>query len=154
MLYKLLPEFQSKTGVEKVHTMVLTDGEAHTSSFGKNYTRKRDAEKHIGIGRIDWSSNAYIRNRRTGHIRKVMGQLTKVILDDLQETFPLSTFTGFRIVESGGSQGFIRRAVNYDDKIIAKWKKERTIALTGFGYDKYLIVAAKSLRQSTEFAGG
>ena len=149
-LHKLIPQFQNKTGVEKVHTMVLTDGEAHTSSFGKNYTRKGQ-EKHIGIGRIDYSTNAYIRSRSTGHTRRVFGNLTKVLLDDLQATFPLSTFTGFRIVESGGSQTFIRRAVNYDEKILGKWKKEKTIALTGFGYDKYLIVAAKSLRQSTEF---
>ena len=65
--------------------------------------------------------------------------------------FPESTFTGFRVLESRGG-GFIRQATGYDEAIQAKWRKERSIALTNFGYHKYYIVSTGSLQESSEFS--
>ena len=86
-------------------------------------------------------NNSYIRNRKTGTVRKVEADgsnspLTTMLLKDLVHQFPESTFTGFRILENRGGW-FIRQATGYDDKLQSQWKKEKSIALTNFGYHKY-----------------
>jgi len=79
-----------------------------------------------------------------------LGGVTTSILEDLRDEFPESTFTGFRILERRGNW-FIRQAVQYDETQISKWKKDKSIALTNAGYDKYFIVASDSIQESTEF---
>ena len=151
LLRNVLPEFKERNNVEKAHVMVLTDGEAATS----RYTREiegYDGDMRISVGRLT-NHLTYIRNRNTGTVRKIhegLGALTTTLLEDLRTEFPESTFTGFRILESRGGW-FIRQAANYDEKLLSSWRKEKSIALTNFGYNKYYVVANSSIQQSSEF---
>ena len=151
VLRDLLPKFKTENKVEKAHVMVLTDGEAAGVRCTKhdNYS---DDEKII-VGRF-YGNAAYLRNRATGMVTKVeqngISALTTALLEDLRVQFPESTFTGFRILESRGGW-FIRQATGYDENLQKKWKKEKSIALTNFGYNKYFVVSSNSLQQTSEF---
>ena len=154
-LKMLLPDFKARTGVDKAHVMILTDGESNQTRYVRSYENYQ-GETELGIGRIFVSGNYYIRNRSTGCISWIgtkgnsVAPVSTFILNDLQAMFPESTFTGFRILENNSSY-FIRAATDYDDKLISQWKKTKSIALTNFGYDKYFIIGDKHLKQSTEF---
>ena len=151
MLRNILPEFKSKNNVEKAHVMVLTDGEAATMRSTK-MVESYDGKERLVVGRM-LQTNTYIRNRQTGTVRHIphgMGSLTTVLLEDLRQQFPESTFTGFRILESRGGW-FIRQAANYDEALLSIWRKEKSIALTTFGYNKYYVVANSAVQQSSEF---
>ena len=153
-LKTLLPDFKRRTGVEKAHVMVLTDGESCMSRYICRYD-EFDGAPQRGLRRIIPNTNCYLRNRTTGIVRSVGKKgsydlLTTTLIEDLQDMFPDSTFTGFRILENSSGY-FVRQASNYDDKIISQWKKTKTVTLTNFGYDRYFIIANNQLQQSTDF---
>lgn len=151
-LRKILPQFKKNNNVEKAHVMVLTDGEAGWTRYTTEI-QSYDGQSKISVGR-GGHQNGYLRNRVTGSVRKIdksrLGGVTTSILEDLRDEFPESTFTGFRILERRGNW-FVRQAVQYDETQISKWKKEKSIALTNAGYNKYFIVASDSIQESTEF---
>ena len=150
-LHQILPEFQKRANVEKAHCMILTDGESLGTMYTKEVTYQ--GETSYVTSRVDSSSyerKFYIRNRKTGTIRKVGTNLTTSLLDDLRETFPNSSFTGFRVMERSASW-YVRQASNYNEKKLAEWKKEKQIALEGFGYTKYYLVSCTNLSADAEF---
>jgi hypothetical protein len=148
-LRAVLPEFKTRNNVEKAHVMVLTDGEAAPCRVTKETTDYTGKSKMIA-GRL-YTNNSFLRNRKTGTVSSIKySSLTKVILDDLRVEFPESTFTGFRILESRGGW-FVRQAVEYDEKKLALWRKEKSIAITNQGYNKYYIVSSTAIQESSEF---
>ena len=148
----ILPEFKEANGVEKAHVMVLTDGEASFPRVTREYD-DYNGESKLLVGRFH-PHNTYIRNRKTGTVRtpgrNLNENLTSILLQDLRSEFTESTFTGFRILENRGGW-FVRQACNYNDKMLANWKKEKSIALSNFGYDKYYIVSSNAIQESSEF---
>ena len=153
VMREILPQFKAQNNVEKAHVMVLTDGEAAHVRVARE-TEGYNGESTIFAGRFNYN-NTYIRNRKTGTVRKVEtdgtnSPLTTILLNDLRAQFPDSTFTGFRILESRGGW-FIRQATGYDDKLQSQWKKEKSIALTNFGYHKYYVVSSNTLQESADF---
>lgn len=153
-LREILPQFKQQNNVEKAHVMVLTDGEAGWTRY-TNEIQSYDGETKISVGRLNTQHNAYIRNRNTGNVSKVdrekLGGFTTSILEDLRSEFPNSTFTGFRILEKRGGW-FVRQAVNYDEARLNEWRKEKSIALTNAGYNKYFIVASDTIQEASDFS--
>ena len=150
-LHQILPEFQKRTNVEKAHCMILTDGESMGTMYIKEVEYK--GETSYVTSRVDTASydgKVYIRNRRTGTVRKAQSNLTTTLLEDLCDTFPNSTFTGFRVMERSAGY-YVRQASNYNEKKLAEWKKEKQVALEGFGYTKYYLVSCTNLSSDTEF---
>ena len=147
-LHEILPRFQSENNVQKTHTIILTDGEAGGSRCVKENNQEGGRGKYVSRF---INNNTYLRNRKTGVTRKIQTYgITKDLLVDLRETFPLSTFTGFRILETGGSW-FVRQAVGYDEKKLTEWKKNKSICLENQGYNKYFVIQSNKLKSDTEF---
>ena len=147
-LHEILPRFQSENNVQKVHTIILTDGEAAGSRCVKSSRIEGGDEKYVG--RVA-NNNNYLRNRKTGVTRKMESfAITTDLLEDIRETFPHSTFTGFRILETGGSW-FVRQALGYDQKKLTEWKKNKSICLENQGYNKYFVIQSNKLKSDTEF---
>jgi len=147
-LHQIIPEFQKRTNVEKAHCMILTDGE----SMGTMYVREVEyrGETNYVTSRVDGNSKLYLRNRQTGVVRKANYNLTTTLLDDLRESFPNSTFTGFRVMERSSGY-YVRQAAKYNEKKLAEWKKDKQIALEGLGYTKYYLVSCSNLSNDVEF---
>lgn len=149
-LRTLLPKFKAESNVEKAHVIVLTDGEAGSSIYtkmGVNCEGEYIRPKRLQTGYS--TTQVYLRNRISGTTRK-FEQPTKTIIEDLRDQFPESSFTGFRITERGASF-WVRQACNYDEKVMATWKKEKCVTLTSQGYNKYYVMAANKLQEDAEF---
>lgn len=155
-LHGIIPQFQKKYGVEKLNVSVLTDGEAAQISYFKKYKKEEYAiSDRMGVRRV--GPNEYLRNRKTGTTTKFSyerGGMTRLLLEDLQQTFPNVTITGFRIAERGVNYMITSASENKEDvanKFHAEWRKTHSLVFDNFGYEKLFVVGTTQLNQSTEF---
>jgi hypothetical protein len=155
-LHKILPDFKKRNGVEKVNCVILTDGEAQIPSRTVKLRRQWEEEDNIRNRRI--TENTFLRNRKTGEIRRLSSfynEFTKTLLNDLKASFPGVNVIGFRIIASGtGCNSMLNQYVSsYDakEKARSSWRKERTFTIKNVGYDSYFVLADSALDNSTEF---
>jgi hypothetical protein len=147
-LNKIIPTFKSKHNVEKVHSMILTDGEG--SPIGYTVPAYNDPDSFL-VRKL-YGETCYLRNRKTGTVRHFGPEkpVTEIILEDLRHAHKGSTITGFRLLERGSSQWYVREAIKGDTKKENQWRKEKTICLTNRGYDKYFILASNKLHEDVK----
>ena len=150
-LHQLITQFKTKYKVQKINTVILTDGEANVLPFYKvnNYYD----DERMGSGRVYMGD--FIRNRKTGHTYKVEGsfhKFTEVLLEDLKTMNPGVNVIGFRLASNSDFKGFVRR---YDDTMTEdsykKIKKNKSVAIKTSGYTSYFGILSSSLDNDTEF---
>lgn len=154
-LHQIIPQFQKRNGVQKVQCVVLTDGEGAAMRTFKKVKSYYDGTDDIRSWSI--SHNAYLRNRKTGHVYKIPSQyneFTDILLKDLRQSFKNTNFIGIRIL--GGSDfGRMNRTYNgYTDdagKIMASWKKNKSAVFYNSGYNAYFMLATNALQMDSEF---
>ena len=148
-LHTILPQFKSKTNVEKAHVIVLTDGEGTGSTY--TVTDTLNGQEFVRPRRLyNGANNVYLRNRKTGITRTMGMEPTQTILEDLRDAFPNSSFTGFRICEKGNTH-WVRQACNYDEKLLSTWKKEKSVAISNKGYSKLYAISSTKLQEDADF---
>ena len=150
-LHAIIPFFQKKHNVEKLSITILTDGEAAPARI---YGERELNNKHVyrrppirGIG----GHNTYMRNRKTGTVTPVTyerGYLTRVLIEDLLETFPNITVTGFRLVDRG-TPHILRSTM--DQKLMNEWKKTKCATIKDHGYNNLFVIATSEMNNSSEF---
>ena len=161
-LHDIIPQFQKENGVEKVNCVILTDGEAQSSSYHREVHRRWEDEPFIGNAHI--GSGVFLRNRKTGRSHSFGGQwysYTKVFLNDISETFPNVNFVGIRLMDSREGSRFILCNQHGDDYTegsfyrtkLAEWRKNKALVLDNkeAGFDVYLALATSAIRNDTEF---
>ena len=155
-LHQILPKFQRDTKLQKVHCVVLTDGEANHLNFHRKVQRHWEPEPYMGTAPM--RLGVHIRDRKLGTTYRVPGSwscFTKVMLNNLKDKFPDMSFIGIRILASRDAHGFIKEHldVNSDEylKTLADWKKNRSFNIKTSGYDAYFALAANTLNQDSEF---
>ena len=161
-LHDIIPQFQKENGVEKVNCVILTDGEAQSSSYHREVHRRWEDEPFLGNSSI--GSGVFLRNRKTGRSHSFGGQwysYTKVFLNDISETFPNVNFVGIRLMDSREGSRFILCNQHGDDYTegsfyrtkLAEWRKNKALVLDNkeAGFDVYLALATSAIRNDTEF---
>ena len=152
-LHKLLPQFKKANHVQKVHCVILTDGEAPPLPVYKKYYSEYKGKAQMGTRHL--GANAYLRNRKTGHtyaINYSFHDFTTVLLDDLRQSFPDVNLIGIRLMPSRDMRQFITR---YEDEatdtLMKKVRKDKSYAVKGAGYHQYFGIITNSLFNDTEF---
>ena len=155
-LHEILPTFQKENKLQKVQCVILTDGEAHSLKYHKEFNRPHLNEPYLGLNSI--GTNAFLRDRKTGNTYSLDVEwygFTDVLLRNLRDKFPTVNFIGMRILESRDAGSFIRRYTGWInpeyDKIMNTWKKEKTFSLKESGYHTYFGLSATALANDTEF---
>ena len=161
-LHDIIPQFQKDNGVEKVNCVILTDGEAQSSSYHREVHRRWEDEPFLGNACI--GGGVFLRNRKTGRSHSFGGQwysYTKVFLNDISETFPNVNFVGIRLMDSREGSRFILCNQQGDDYTegsfyrtkLAEWRKNKALVLDNkeAGFDVYLALATSAIRNDTEF---
>jgi len=150
-LHKIIPQFQQKHKLQKVNTVILTDGEANPLPYYK--TNHYYDDERMGSGRC--YAGDYIRNRKTGHTYKIehdFFKFTEVLLQDLKQMNPGVNVIGFRLSSNSDFKSFVRR---YDrtmtEDSYKKIKKEKSVAIKTSGYTSYFGILSSSLDNDTEF---
>ena len=156
-LHTLLPDFQKRTGAEKVQCVVLTDGESQPLRYHREVQRQWEDEPYMGTNYF--GENCVLRDRKLGktYISKDSGryEATDMLLENLKDSFPQTNFIGIRILPSREGGSFIRRYCGYETpesiKMMHRWKKERSFAITTSGYHTYFGMASSALNNDGEF---
>ena len=150
-LHKIIPQFQQKHKVQKVNTVILTDGEANPLPYYK--TNHYYDDERMGSGRCYMGD--FIRNRKTGHTYQINSEFykfTEILLEDLKQMNPGVNVIGFRLSSNSDFKGFCRR---YDktmtEESYKKVKKDKSIAIKTSGYTSYFGILSSSLDNDTEF---
>jgi len=150
-LHQLLPQFQKKTGAEKVQCVVLTDGESQPLKYHREVQRGWEDEPYMGTNYF--GENCVLRDRKLGktYISKDSGryEATDMLLHNLRDNFPQTNFIGIRVLPSREGGSFIRRYCGYEtdatNKMMHRWKKEKSFAIKTSGYHTYFGMASSAL---------
>ena len=155
-LHEILPTFQKENKLQKVQCVILTDGEAHSLKYHKEFHRRHLEEPYLGLNSI--GTNAFLRDRKTGNTYSLDVEwhgFTDILLYNLRDKFPSINFIGMRILESRDAGSFVRRYTGWInpeyDKIMNTWKKEKTFSIKDSGYHTYFGLSASALANDTEF---
>ena len=151
-LHELIPQFKKKNKVQKINTIILTDGEANVLPYFKRNDYYDD--NRMGTSRI--YAGDFIRNRKTGYTYQVdheYWKFTEILLNNLKQTFPDVNTIGIRIAGNSDFKGFVRRySEGYvSDDIYKKIRKDKFVALKSTGYTSYFGMLTSALSNETEF---
>jgi hypothetical protein len=162
-LHELIPEFNKQNRVQKLHCIVLTDGEANNSTYHKEFERTSESgtpTRYFGVNYF--GLNTALRIRKTGRTYSVnknslgLGSsagVTKCIIDSLRDSYPETSFIGIRLLGSGDSSHFYRNYFEYgeqQDLAREQWKRERSLTIVDrAGYHKYFGFPSDSLSNNS-----
>ena len=167
VMNQILPKFQQENNLQKIQCVVLTDGEACSLKFHKEFHNRlmSDGKPYIGLNNV--SSDVFLRDRKIGRTYKFSDQyhqFTDVLLQNLRDKFTDVNFIGMRILQSRDAGNFIRRYYETADystgryqnnkeyeKIMNEWKKTRTCSILNSGYNVYFGLSSSDLSNDTEF---
>ena len=157
-LQTLIPEFQSRSKVEKTHVAILSDGEAAYSAEW----RKSEWRGEETINRSCIRYNTHIRDRKTGRTfapNKHGGQggstTTDQLLRYLKGRFPDCNFLGFRIASNRDVNRYLEDAFwpKHDkiDRMKKEFTKNKSIVAPIRGYQELYFLNNKNLNMDVEF---
>lgn len=159
-LHEIIPNFQKQNKLQKVHCMVLTDGESNGINFHVNVHRHWENQPYLGVRSVNYE-NCFIRDRKTGNTYKVERDWNKfqdTLIRNLRDRFPYVSFIGMRLVESRDGSYFIRRYYGHDDQskecneVLNDWKKNKSCTIKRSGYHKYFAISANALSNNSTFS--
>ncbi len=161
-LHEIIPQFKKKNGVEKVNTVILTDGESAGISYRVDVSRRYGGDNHY-LGHNNVCERHALRCRKTGNVYKnfddtYKGCVTNVLLQNLKDCFPEVNLIGFRIM-SGSDFGHLLRGSlgvsTWDSPEYSAgmklWRKNKAYEVTKFAFDSLYVMAHSKLDQNTEF---
>jgi len=157
-LHQILPQFKNENNVEKVQCVILTDGESAPLQYSKEFERDWEHEPFMGSKYIN--DRCILRNRKTGHTYSCEGlgnwaDTTDLLLQDLRQTFLTMNFIGIRVLANRDAGQFVRQYAGYEDntydKIMNRWKKEKSFTIKNSGYHSYFGLSATALANEDEF---
>jgi len=156
-LHQILPKFFRETGVDKVNTIFLTDGESN--GIGRVVKMNEKYYPDGRLGKISCSTSCQLRDTRKGRTYKTFNDhnwetsVTHTLLTNLKDNFPQVNFISYRVVESRDvSNVHWYYTGNYSETNKKKWSKERSAILNTTGYDAMYAIASTTLNQSDDFA--
>ena len=150
----ILPEFKKYTGVDKMHTIILTDGEAPPLKYNRMFSYN-DRKPFWGYRQV--YQGDFIRDRKTGNSFKIdhpYHGLTTALLDQLKARFPQTSFIGMRLLCPRDATTFIRKFVeDYDrsERMISRYKREKSFSIKDVGYQTYFGLSSSALQSDSSF---
>ena len=157
-LHQILPKFKKENDLQKVQTIILTDGEAAPLRYSKKFQRHWESEPYWGSAYI--SDRCVLRNRKTGYTYSCYdlghwADVTDLLLTDIRQTFPDMNFIGIRVLGGRDAGEFIRKYSGYEGdlyhKTLSRWKKEKSFAIKNSGYHTYFGLSSNALANEDEF---
>ena len=154
-LHSIIPDFMSRNKIEKMHTVILTDGEACNSTrLVKVKRRYGDQEEYMGTRSIH--NNTILRCRKSGTTYPIPMEfynVTGVFLKNLSDCFLGMNLIGFRILPNREFRTWVRRMQKPDSAEAMKvWTKNKSISFSDVcGYAEMIGISSNALEVSKEF---
>ena len=150
----IIPQFKQQNKLQKVHCIVLTDGEAQCSKMNSLVKRPWDDESHMGTRGL--GERVILRNRKNGHsyaFPNWWGSHTKCFNRYINDQFPEVNLIGIRVCPTRDFASFLRDGCDpnkYED-ILNDWRKNRAVSFDAYGYNRQFAIASSALNNDTEF---
>ena len=157
-LHQILPKFKKENKLQKVHCVILTDGEANSLTQHVEVKRHWESNPYIGCRGVNPNST-FLRDRKLGTTYTFgygYHEFTDTLLRNLKDKFPSMNFIGIRVLESRDANRFIRLYHSIADgkvydKLLSDWKTTKGIVIKNSGYDVYFGLSSSVLSQDSEF---
>jgi len=157
MLNYILPKFKKDNDLQKVNAVILTDGEACCSAYGRESDNERTGEVRTYASKIGYG-NA-LRDRKTGIVYKPLTnsytQVTNQLLQQVRDRNPEVNVLGFRIMSGSRLQEFVCRysqSGGHYSEIQSQWRKNKSVIVPNpLGYTALYAIQQTALDTSTEF---
>ncbi len=153
-LQTIIPEFQGRNKVEKVHVSILSDGEAAYSA--QWVETEWNGKKQIHRSSIRY--NTFIRDRKSGRTYKPAHSqngsgTTKQLLQYLKGKFPQCNFLGFRICTPRDLYRYLGQEIPYEKQHVYKnqWTRNKSCCASILGFQEIYFMSSKNLNVDTEF---
>ena len=151
-LHSILPKFKKENNLQKVQTVILTDGEAHQLYHWGYYKDYTTGEQRLSPRTSSY--DGFLRNRKTGYTYELgykYWEFTDVLLTDLKQSFPDTNFIGIRLVNPREFTSFVRRYTFISEQDTKKARKEKSYTIKNSGYESYFVMFNNSLSSDTTF---
>ena len=151
----IIPQFKQQNKLQKVHCIVLTDGEAQCSKMNSLVKRPWSDESHMGTRGI--GDRVILRNRKNGHsyaFPSWWGNHTKSFNRYINDQFPEVNLIGIRVCATRDFASFLRDGLDDSNKyedILNDWRKSRAVSFDAYGYNRQFAIASSALNNDTEF---
>ena len=151
----IIPQFKQQSKIQKVHCIVLTDGEAQCSKMNSVVKRPWDDDTHMGTRGV--GERVILRNRKNGHsyaFPNWWGSHTKCFNRYINDQFPEVNLIGIRVCPTRDFSSFLRDGLednNQYERILNEWRKSRAVSFDANGYNRQFAIASSALNNDTEF---
>lgn len=150
-LQSLIPAFQRKNGVEKVHVTILTDGEAQQSGEWI-ISKYKDSNQFY---RSAIHNKVVVRDRKKGYTYAPKnGGLTAQLLRYMKGRFPQCNFLGFRIASTRDFNFLVQFSGLTPaecENAKKEWNRTKSSCIVANGFQELYFLSANHLNIDTEF---
>ncbi len=151
-LHQIIPQFKKESGAEKVHCIVLTDGEGNYLPYHKYVKRHWEDEPYLGTRNIN-PKKCFLRDRKLGKTYRFKWnwyEFTDLMLENLKDNFPTVNFIGIRVLGPRDARSFMK-LYGEDEKVQRDWRKNKSFTIKNSGYDAYFAMSSAVLSENAEF---
>jgi len=161
-LHQIIPDFQKRNKVQKVQTIILTDGEGASMQYTEERTLSDDSDQDPLFRRTlayaSYGTEVCLRNRKSGKVYKMTDHIdiSKYLIEELRDCFPQVNIIGIRILSNRELNKFVREGVGYGDlskyeKITKEFKKEHSVSMETNYYHRYFGISANHVNVNADF---
>ena len=165
-LHQIVPMFKEMNKLQKVNTVILTDGEGNNLTYYVNLKRKYGGNGPDRLGTNGVCRDNSLRDRKTGRVYRSFGDnlkddLTTILLENLKARCPYMNLIGFRIISGSSFGRLLRGSLGLDqwgynqtpetEKANKVWRKDNCYEINGVGYDALYAIAHSKLNVQASF---
>jgi len=151
VLHDIIPQFKKKYDLQKVQTIILTDGESEPLGYGQETENPRTLDRKIFKRQLR-RSGVFLRDRKLGttYELKEWRDGTGILIQYLQDSFPEVNFIGIRLTTNSDFTKMLRWHGLYL-KNFEKWRKDKSVSLEIGNYTKHFFINTKDFGVDVEF---
>ena len=135
--------------IQKVHVVILTDGEAHQPSYNVDRSKLHDGFGLDHKGTRSINSTCMLRNRKSGKTYGLTySNCSLKLIECIKDDLPNVSFIAFRVVERGGMRYVWTQygMETYPDyEVMKEQVKKGNLSLTLNSYDKFFMIPQNHL---------
>ena len=152
VLHEIIPQFKKKYDLQKVQTIILTDGESEPIGYGQETENPRTLDRKLFKRQLK-RSGVFLRDRKLGTTYELKEWLdgTGVYIQYLQDSFPDVNFIGIRLTTNGDFNKMLRWHQIDDSKLREKWVRNKSVSMKVNNYTKHFYINTKGLGDEVEF---
>ena len=152
VLHEIIPQFKKKYDLQKVQTIILTDGESEPIGYAQETENPRTLDRKLFKRQLK-RSGVFLRDRKLGTTYELKEWIdgTGVLVQYLQDSFPDVNFIGIRLTTNGDFNKMLRWHQIDDSKLREKWVRNKSVSMKVNNYTKHFYINTKGLGDEVEF---